>query len=379
MSLYNILDKTKPYPSIIVENINGLSLPTSNFVGINDAQILTGKTMDYNLNTFLNFTNVTGPTGLTGPTGSQGNTGPTGLQGIQGNNGPTGSTGLTGLTGPIGPTGTFGSQPFTFTSPIIISAGFTGIQTGNFETNGKILAMDTTNSSSESTGSLIVSGGIGCGKDLYIADGYNLWASSVNSPSGLTTINSGTRINSNNSTNSTGKTTTASIKTVGGLSVTKDIYCDNIYGINSTNTYNSIRCNYSASQGVTAGVQTRLMLDTIEYNPSSMVTVFTPSNYYATINRTGKYIITGQSYGFVTAGTSNFQGLYLYSSGTILAATEYRFNSQLALNVAWSGELTSGVQIYMDGYINGAAGTALFGTVGPDYSKTRITITFIGQ
>ena len=190
---------------------------------------------------------------------------------------------------------------------------------------------------------------------------------------------SGLNYNSN-STDSTSTTSNSAIRTLGGISVAKNLYALNLYGNNLTTAYHSIKCNNSANQGVTAGTQTRLILNTIEYNSSSMSYTFTSGNYYVTVNKTGKYVITGQTYGYVTAGTSTFQGLYLYNSGTMLAATEFRFNSQISLNIAWSGELSSGAQIFMDGYINGTAGTATFGIVsGIDYTKTRLVITFVGS
>ena len=188
---------------------------------------------------------------------------------------------------------------------------------------------------------------------------------------------SGLNYNSN-TTDSTSTTSNSAIRTLGGVSVAKNLYALNLYGNNLTTAYHCIRLNNSAVQAFGAPGQARLVLNTTEYNPSLMTTVLSSGNYYAQINKTGKYIINASSYVYFTGGTGTFQGLYIYSSGTILAASEFRFTYQISMNVSWSGTLTSGNQIFLEGYGNGSLIT--FGIVsGIPYTKTQLSIMYVGE
>ena len=88
------------------------------------------------------------------------------------------------------------------------------------QTNGAILTITgTTNSTSSSTGTLIVDGGMGIVMDTYIGGSLNI---STNLNVTGTQTNSGT-LSVNNTTNST-STSTGAITTTGGLAVAQDTY-----------------------------------------------------------------------------------------------------------------------------------------------------------
>jgi len=95
-------------------------------------------------------TGPTGPIGTTGPTGA-GATGPTGPQGDPGTpGGPTGPTGDTGATGPTGPADLSGLPSYT----------------GNI---ANITITSSQSSTSNVTGALVVTGGVGVGENLFVA------------------------------------------------------------------------------------------------------------------------------------------------------------------------------------------------------------------
>lgn len=71
--------------------LNGKTIPVGNLVGTTDTQTITGKTMDYNLNTFLNFADATGITDLNGLNNTT-QTFATGTTGTNFNISSTGST-----------------------------------------------------------------------------------------------------------------------------------------------------------------------------------------------------------------------------------------------------------------------------------------------
>jgi hypothetical protein len=138
-------------------------------------------------------TGSTGPTGFAGATGWTGATGPTGLTGSTGPTGYYGSTGSTGSTGWTGPTGLFGQTgstgPTGATGPYGTGAtGATG-NTGNTGARGPtgatgptgtigdtiftLRVINTANSVTTDTGSLVVYGGIGAGGDICLGTGSN--------------------------------------------------------------------------------------------------------------------------------------------------------------------------------------------------------------
>lgn len=232
---------------------------------------------------------------------------------------------------------------------------------------------DVDSTSSVSPASLRTLGGLSVTKTIN-TNKINANASSIFS-SKLTVngsfISSGLNTFSN-TTESTSTTSNSAIKTSGGISVAKSINASAIYGKNNLTAYYCGSFYYNGTQSVTSGVQTRLILDTTVFNPSSMTTTFTPANYTVTLNKTGKYLIQCQTYAFMNPGTGTFQGFYLYNSGTLLSFQEFRFNSQNALNINYVGQLTSGTTLYLEGQIQGTS---------PSFSSTmntRMSIVFLG-
>jgi len=106
---------------------------------------------------FKIYSTIFGEIGPTGPTGAGsgggGETGPTGSAGSTGPTGEIGPTGYTGYTGEIGPTGYTGSVG----------------PTGTFDTSTPLDLTNTTESTSSTTGALIVDGGVGIAKNLVLS------------------------------------------------------------------------------------------------------------------------------------------------------------------------------------------------------------------
>lgn len=128
-----------------------------------------------------------GPLGSTGATGAAGSatntgaTGETGATGATGLRGPTGAdssvTGPTGYTGPLG-TGPTGADSVV-TGPTG-QIGFTGPTgpditgpTGSFDTSLVLNLLNTTPSTSTTTGALTVAGGVGVQGNLYVGGTIN--------------------------------------------------------------------------------------------------------------------------------------------------------------------------------------------------------------
>jgi len=201
-----------------------------------------------------------GSQGITGGTGLQGLTGGTGLQGLTG----TGLQGLTGGTGLQGLTGDIGLQ------------GFQGVSGGGSFANPfpDILTLsNTTESTGTTAGALIVTGGVGIGKDVNTGGRLRVFGSVdlvyggasgnvLNVGTGTTTLKysnqdgggnpvailrsntSDFKLNSSNvggiTLKSTGQTivesninststTTGALQIIGGLGVAGDTYTSNIY------------------------------------------------------------------------------------------------------------------------------------------------------
>jgi len=118
----------------------------------------------------------TGPTGSSGSTGSTGSTGDTGPTGSIGVTGPTGSFGPTGFTGYTGEQGIAGATGPTGIQGGVGSTGATGPigPTGVFDSSAPLDITDTTQSTSSTTGALIVAGGVGIAKDVVLSSTSSL-------------------------------------------------------------------------------------------------------------------------------------------------------------------------------------------------------------
>ena len=205
----------------------------------------------------------------------------------------------------------------TLTNKTMSSMAFSGTHTGTYTASGVHNITNTTDASSSTTGSLVLSGGLGVAKDIYIANGRNLNASNLNSPSGTFYINGGTKLRCYNTTNSTSKTSSASIYTEGGLSVAKDIYCDYIYGNNKLTDYYVILLEYQAVQTFANGVDEYFAFNTVIRNPSGMTTYLnTGLDDGFTLNQTGHWLITFHTYIAVTDSNPAYCNIYLTRVGT---------------------------------------------------------------
>ena len=143
-------------------------------------------------------TGARGQTGATGSTGSTGSTGDTGSTGETGSTGPTGPEGLVGLRGPIGPKG---------------STGATG-DTGTFDTSSIIVFSNTTDSTSPAIGAVVIEhGGLGVTGNVYI--GQHLSAKTAELGQGVSISEQG-MIRVANTTDSTSPST-GSVLLEGGL------------------------------------------------------------------------------------------------------------------------------------------------------------------
>lgn len=129
-----------------------------------------------------------GPTGATGATGAQGPAGATGAQGIQGPAGATGPAGAPGATGPAGPTGATGAAgpPVSdgdkgdivvtgsgtiWTLDTAVTASITNkVAKGGDTMTGALAITNATAATSQATGALTVTGGLGVGAKIYAGD-----------------------------------------------------------------------------------------------------------------------------------------------------------------------------------------------------------------
>jgi hypothetical protein len=161
--------------------------PATYSVGYTGSQGIIGFTGSTGTQGIIGFTGSTGTQGIIGFTGSTGTqgiigfTGSTGTQGIIGFTGSTGTQGIIGFTGSTGTQGIIGFTGSTGTQGII---GFTGSagqkgDTGSASTasgvfeggliTGITTITNTTISTSTTTGALVVYGGVGIGKNLYVS------------------------------------------------------------------------------------------------------------------------------------------------------------------------------------------------------------------
>ena len=139
---------------------------------------------------FVGFTGSRGEAGTAGNTGfagSAGNNGFAGSRGFDGSQGVTGfvgSQGFVGFTGSQGNAGTTGATGFTGSASTV--PGFTGSQGVGFtgsagapgaagviasSTTSTFTILNNTNSTSTTTGALVVQGGVGIGRDVVIGGG----------------------------------------------------------------------------------------------------------------------------------------------------------------------------------------------------------------
>ena len=120
----------------------------------------------------VGYTGSQGIIGFTGSTGTQGIIGFTGSTGTQGIIGFTGSTGTQGIIGFTGSTGTQGIIGFTGSAGQKGDTGSVSTASGVFEgglITGITTITNTTISISTTTGALVVYGGVGIGKNLYVS------------------------------------------------------------------------------------------------------------------------------------------------------------------------------------------------------------------
>jgi hypothetical protein len=152
---------------------------------------------------FVGFTGSRGEAGTAGNTGfagSAGNNGFAGSRGFDGSQGVTGfvgSQGFVGFTGSQGNAGTAGATGFTGSASTV--PGFTGSQGVGFtgsagapgaagiiasSTTSTFTILNNTNSTSTTTGALVVQGGVGIGRDVVI--GGNVVGGSIRTTSSAT-------------------------------------------------------------------------------------------------------------------------------------------------------------------------------------------------
>lgn len=145
---------------------------------------------------------------------------------------------------------------------------------------------------------------------------------------------------------------------------------NNTYGINEPVLVS--KYSNSALQAVVSGANTRLVLDTTEFDYNGFATNFTVGNYSITLNKTGRYEIIASTVAVCTGAT--FQGLYLYIGGTLHKYNETRNTASTPLLISTVINGSPSQTIYMDGYVNGAG--TIFGTV---QLKTNLSIIYYGN
>jgi hypothetical protein len=176
---------------------------------------------------------ATGPQGVLGFTGSGGYLGSSGATGYTGSKGDLGYSGSTGYTGSQGPGGYWGSvgaqgpQGYTGSTGTQGVTGYTGSVGVTTGTTSTFIILNTTSSTSTNTGALQVRGGAGIAGDLWI--GGNIYG-----PGGQAIGSNSTGTTSTfvilNTTSST-STTTGALQVRGGAGIGGDLYVGGtIYG-----------------------------------------------------------------------------------------------------------------------------------------------------
>jgi len=269
--------------NVLVSNLGAISTvlipPSNNTASLVDISSLIGP---QGLPGVKGDTGDTGPQGIPGiqgPAGPAGPSGPSGIQGIQGPKGDTGAqgiqgnTGPTGATGPAGPTGATGPQGIQGLQGI---QGIQGIQGPTsyavFNENATNFLNNNLNSTSLSTGALVITGGLAVQSNstfstVSIADVTNATSSDI----GSLVLAGGLGIKKNiyssgdfitTSTSPSTSSITGSIITAGGVGIQGNCFIDgsltasniNVKIPNSTLTFKTAG-NYKAnnvSQGNTA-------------------------------------------------------------------------------------------------------------------------------
>jgi len=270
----------------------------------------------------------------------------------------------------------------------MISMAFSGTHTGTYTASGVHNITNTTNATSSTTGGLVVSGGIGVAKDIYIASGNNLWVSNLNSPSGTFYINSGTKLEVYNTTDSTSKTSNAALKTNGGLSVAKDIYCNSVFGNNKLTDYYIVILENTTTQTLYKTTSHNIVFNTVSYNPSSMTTYTSSGGEDGfTLNVAGYWKITFHTHIPIPDTNPAYTFTYLTRVGSDYDLIISQFITSWDGSSAWGQSLTwSEIRYFNSGqrlaiYLNlqMTPATTVCGSGGNLGTRTRFSAQWMGS
>ena len=403
-------------------------------------------------------TGAQGTQGIQGPTGSMGSTGlqgATGSQGSQGIQGPTGSAGLISLNGlltssapnQIFAVGTAGTNfniastgtTHTFNIPLASTTAtglmdtttqsFTGAKTfaGTVAVSNIMSCNDILDSSTPTTGSLVVVGGMGLGKTLRMTPSEFLYcdviaAANQTAPTPSVLIDSSSVFLVENGTNATSQITGA-IQTFGGIGCVGDIYADNyigaadvtctdvyctditaqghitangnitglnMYGNNLTTGYYNSGIYYSTSQTITNSTRTLLIMDSIDYNGGGNTINLGSTGSYIQFGAAGWYLISLQNTAFTSgSGSLTFVSIEIRytttvpnaSSDAILCTNQYNLPagvSNMSGDCHYLRRLPAGGRIYGSVIYTGL-GTLSTGSYDPDGQITRLSVAYVGS
>ena len=198
-----------------------------------------------------------------------------------------------------------------------------------------------------------------------------------------------TPITMENTTNSTSKSTGALIVN-GGVGVSGSVYCNNIFGSNRLSNYYVIMLEASISGGqtFTSGVDSYFAFNTVKANPSGMTTwLSTGTDDGFTLPVTGFWMISFNTYICISDTNPAYTNIYLTRVGsaydTIISQPVTSFsggNPNAGWSVNWTGMryYYAGQRLAMDMNCTCTPATLTAGHRWNDGQVTRFSAQFMG-
>ena len=265
-----------------------------------------------------------GSAGANGYTGSAGNIGYTGSRGFDGSQGQVGYYGSVGSAGPSGPLGYTGSEG---------TAGYAGSVGSTTGTTTTFVISNLTSSTSTATGALQVQGGAGIAGDLYVGGNiYGLGGQAIGSNSTGTT-STFTILNTTSSTS----TSTGALVVRGGVGIGQDVNIGGSLSVGSTASSGSITgVNSIVATNIT--VTGNLSAPNLAYSGGTFTTPIIIANTSAsTSTTTGALQVAG---GVGIGGDVNI-GASLTVGTTASAGSISGVSSISAQNITVTGNLSA--------------------------------------